>query len=266
MTDIHPTAIVDSAARIGANVRIGAFCTIGPHVVLDDDVTLHSHVVVAGHTTVGARTEIFPFASIGHAPQDLKFKGEESTLEIGTDNIIRENVTMNPGTEGGGMVTRVGNHCAFLAGSHVGHDSRVGDYVVFSNNVMLAGHCTVEDYVIFGGGAALQQFGRVGKHAFIGGMSGVENDVIPFGLVIGNRAHMVGLNLVGMKRRGFTRQQISSLREAYDVIFAPEGALRDRVARAADLYGDNPEVMMIVNFIQDEASRGLVVPKQGHAA
>lgn len=266
MTDIHPTAIIDPAARIGANVRIGAFCTIGPNVVLDDDVILHSHVVVAGHTTIGARTEIFPFASIGHAPQDLKFKGEESTLEIGTDNIIRENVTMNPGTEGGGMVTRVGSHCAFLAGSHVGHDSRVGDYVVFSNNVMLAGHCTVDDYVIFGGGAALQQFGRVGKHAFIGGMSGVENDVIPFGLVIGNRAHMVGLNLVGMKRRGFTRQQISSVREAYDVIFAPEGALRDRVAKAADLYGDNPEVMMIVNFIQDEASRGLVVPKQGHAA
>lgn len=266
MTDIHPTAIVDPAASIGANVRVGAFCTIGPNVVLADDVTLHSHVVITGHTTIGARTEIFPFASIGHAPQDLKFKGEESTLEIGTDNIIRENVTMNPGTEGGGMVTRVGNHCAFLAGSHVGHDSKVGDYVVFSNNVMLAGHCTVDDYVIFGGGAALQQFGRVGKHAFIGGMSGVENDVIPFGLVIGNRAHMVGLNLVGMKRRGFTRQQISSLREAYDVIFAPEGALRDRVAKAADLYGDNPEVMMIVNFIQDEASRGLVVPKQGQMA
>lgn len=266
MSDIHPTAIVDSAARIGANVRIGPYCVVGPHARLDDDVVLHSHVVVEGHTTVGARTEIYPFASIGHAPQDLKFKGEESTLEIGTDNIIRENVTMNPGTAGGGMVTRVGNHCAFLAGSHVGHDSKVGNYVVFSNNVMLAGHCTVEDYVIFGGGAALQQFGRVGKHAFIGGMSGVENDVIPFGLVIGNRAHMIGLNLVGLKRRGFSRQQISALREAYDLIFAPEGALRDRVAKAAELYADNPDVMTIVNFIQDEASRGLVVPKQGQAA
>ena len=266
MSEIHQSAIVDPSARIGADVRIGPFCTVGPNVELGDNVVLHSHIAVAGHTTVGARTEIFPFASIGHAPQDLKFKGEESTLEIGTDNIIREHVTMNPGTEGGGMVTRVGSHCAFLAGSHVGHDSKVGDYVVFSNNVMLAGHCVVEDYVIFGGGAALQQFGRVGKHAFVGGMSGVENDVIPFGLVIGNRAHMIGLNLVGLKRRGFTRQQISSLREAYDVIFAPEGALRDRVARAADLYSDNPDVMTIVNFIKDEASRGLVVPKQGLAA
>lgn len=266
MMDIHPTAIVDPKAQLASGVKVGPYCVVGPHVALDEGVVLHSHVVVEGRTSVGARTQIYPFASIGHQPQDLKYKGEPSTLEIGTDNLIREHVTMNPGTEGGGMVTRVGNHCAFLAASHVGHDSIVGDHVVFSNNVMLAGHCKIGDYVIFGGGAALHQFGRVGKHAFIGGMSAVENDVIPYGLVIGNRAHLVGLNLVGLRRRGFSREQMQAMREAYNLLFSEQGTLRDRVEQVAEKFAGKAEVMEIVDFIRAEADRAICMPRPDRAA
>lgn len=261
MTEIHPTAIVDPKAQLASGVKVGPFCVVGSHVIVDEDVVLHSHVVVEGRTSIGARTQIFPFASIGHQPQDLKYRGEPSTLEIGTDNLIREHVTMNPGTEGGGMVTRVGNHCAFLAASHVGHDSIIGNHVVFSNNVMLAGHCKIDDYVIFGGGAALHQFGRVGKHAFIGGMSAVENDVIPYGLVVGNRAHLVGLNLVGLRRRGFSREQMQTMREAYNLLFSGEGILRDRVSVAAEKFAEKSEVMEIVDFIRAEADRAICMPR-----
>lgn len=266
MTGVHPTAIVDPKAQLAPGVKVGPFCVVGPHVVIHEDVVLHSHVVVEGRTSIGARTQIYPFASIGHQPQDLKYKDEPSTLEIGTDNLVREHVTMNPGTEGGGMVTRVGNHCAFLAASHVGHDSIIGDHVVFSNNVMLAGHCKIDDYVIFGGGAALHQFGRVGKHAFIGGMSAVENDVIPYGLVVGNRAYLMGLNLVGLKRRGFSREQMLSMREAYNLIFSSEGTLRERVAMAAEKFADKQEVMEIVDFIRAEADRAICMPRPDRAA
>lgn len=266
MTNVHPTAIVDPKAEVASGVTVGPYCIVGPNVRLEEGVILHSHVVVEGRTSVGARTQIFPFASIGHAPQDLKYKGEPSRLEIGTDNVIREHVTMNPGTEGGGMVTRVGNHCAFLAASHVGHDSIVGNHVVFSNNVMLAGHCLIDDYVIFGGGAALHQFGRVGKHAFVGGMSAVENDVIPYGLVVGNRAYMMGLNLIGLKRRGFSREQIHSMREAYALLFSEEGTLRDRVELAAGRFAEKPEVMEIVNFIRAESDRAICMPRSERAA
>ena len=266
MPNIHPTAIVDPKAELAPDVAVGPYCVVGPNVSLGEAVVLHSHVVVEGRTAVGARTQIYPFASIGHAPQDLKYKGEPSRLEIGTDNLIREHVTMNPGTEGGGMVTRVGNHCAFLASSHVGHDSIIGDHVVFSNNVMLAGHCVIGDFVIFGGGAALHQFGRVGKHAFIGGMSAVENDVIPYGLVIGNRAHLMGLNLVGLKRRGFSREQIHAMREAYAVLFGEAGTLRERVATVAEQFSDKAEVMEIVDFIRAESDRAICMPRLDRAA
>ena len=266
MTNVHPTAIVDPKAEVASGVTVGPYCIVGPNVRLEEGVILHSHVVVEGRTSVGARTQIFPFASIGHAPQDLKYKGEPSRLEIGTDNVIREHVTMNPGTECGGMVTRVGHHCAFLAPSHVGHDSIVGNHVVFSNNVMLAGHCLIDDYVIFGGGAALHQFGRVGKHAFVGGMSAVENDVIPYGLVVGNRAYMMGLNLIGLKRRGFSREQIHSMREAYALLFSEEGTLRDRVELAAGRFAEKPEVMEIVNFIRAESDRAICMPRSERAA
>lgn len=261
MTDIHPTAIVDSKAELGVDVRIGPYCVVGADAKIGDKATLYSHVVVAGRTTIGARNEIYPFASIGQPPQDLKYRGEPSTLEIGSDNLIREYVTMNTGTEGGGMVTRVGSNCAFLAGAHVGHDCQVGDNVILSNATLLAGHCRVGDFVIFGGGSAAHQFVRVGKHAFIGGASAVESDVIPFGLAVGNRASLMGLNLIGLKRRGFTREQISSMREAYSQIFAQEGALRDRAAAVGERFAESAEVMEMVNFILAGADRPLCLPR-----
>ena len=259
--EIHSSAVVDPDARLGAGVKIGPFCMVGAHVELGDGVELLSHVAVAGRTTIGARTKIYPFASIGHQPQDLKFKGEPSTLSIGSDCLIREGVTMNPGTEGGGMVTTVGDRCAFLANSHVGHDCRVGNNVVFSNNVMLAGHCTVGDYVIIGGGAAVIQFARVGPHAFVGGMSGLEHDLIPYGMALGNRAYLSGLNIIGLQRRGFTRAQIHDLRRAYRLMFAQEGTLLERVEDVAVEFKDHPIVVEIVEFIRQGGKRSLCTPQ-----
>ena len=200
MATIHPTAIIEDGAQLGENVSIGAYSVIGPEVTLGDGVTLESHVVVGGVTSIGAGTHIFPFASIGLQPQDLKFQGEVSRLEIGSNNVIREHVTMNPGTEGGGLLTKVGNDCLFMVGAHVAHDCQVSDHVILVNSATLAGHVEVGEFAIVGGLSAVHQFVRIGKHAMIGGMSGVENDVIPYGTVTGNRAHLLGLNLVGLKR------------------------------------------------------------------
>lgn len=258
--EVHPTSIVDSAARIGTGVKIGPFCLVGPDVELGEGCELVSHVVVAGLTTIGPRTRIFPFASIGHQPQDLKFKGEPSTLSVGADCLIREGVTMNPGTAGGGMTTSVGDHCAFLANSHVGHDCHVGNHVIFSNNALLAGHCTVGDFVIIGGGAAVIQFARVGAHAFIGGMSGLENDLIPYGMALGNRAYLSGLNIVGLQRRGFAREQIHALRRAYRLLFAAEGTLLERVDDVSAEFKDNPIVSEIVDFIKAGGKRSVCTP------
>lgn len=258
---IHPTAIVESGARLGAGVKIGPYCLVGPEVTLGDGCELISHVVVAGHTTIGPRTRIFPFASIGHQPQDLKFKGEPSKLTIGSDCLIREGVTMNPGTAGGGLETVVGNNCAFLANSHVGHDCRVGNNVVFSNNVMLAGHCTVGDYAILGGGAAVIQFARIGAHAFLGGMSGLENDLIPYGMAVGNRAHLSGLNIIGLQRRGFSRETIHDLRRAYRLLFAAEGTLKERLDDVAAEFESHPLVQEIVAFIREGGKRSLCTPR-----
>ena len=259
-SEIHSSAVVSPDARLGAGVKIGPFCVVEAGVELGDGVELLSHVVVAGRTTVGTRTRMFPFASIGHQPQDLKFKGEPSTLTIGADCLIREGVTMNPGTEGGGMVTTVGDRCTFLANSHVGHDCRVGNNVVFSNNVMLAGHCTIGDYVIIGGGAAVIQFARVGPHAFVGGMSGLEYDLIPYGMAIGNRAYLSGLNLIGLQRRGFSRAQIHDLRRAYRLMFAQEGTLLERVEDVAAEFKEHPIVIEIVEFIRQGGKRSLCTP------
>ena len=258
---VHPTAIVEDGAKLGDGCKIGPYCTVGADVQLGDGVDLVSHVAVAGRTTIGARTRIFPFASIGHQPQDLKYKGEPSTLTIGTDCQIREGVTMNPGTEGGGMVTSVGNHCAFLANSHIGHDCRVGNHVIFSNNVMLAGHCSVGDYVIFGGGAAAIQFARIGNHSFLGGMSGLEHDLIPYGMAIGNRAYLSGLNIVGLQRRGFARADIHDLRRAYRAMFAAEGTLLERVEDVALEFKDHPIVAEIVEFIRAGGKRSICTPR-----
>lgn len=258
--EVHPTAIVEDGASLGAGVRIGPHCHVGPMAALGDEVELVSHVVVAGRTTIGARTRIFPFASIGHQPQDLKYRGEPSTLSVGSDCLIREGVTMNPGTAGGGMATVVGDRCAFLANSHVGHDCRIGSNVVLSNNVMLAGHLTVGDFAGIGGGAAIIQFTRVGAHAFLGGMSALENDLIPYGMAVGNRAHLTGLNIVGLQRRGFSREQIHSLRRAYRLLFADEGTLAERTEDVEKEFEDHPIVKEIIAFIRAGGKRGVCMP------
>lgn len=265
-TKIHPSAIVEDGAKLADGVSVGPFCVVGSDVALAEGVTLASHVVVTGRTTVGARTRIFPFASIGHQPQDLKYKGEPSTLDIGADCMIREGVTLNPGTEGGGMKTTIGNGCAFLANSHVGHDCHVGNNVIFSNNVMLAGHCDVGDFAILGGGAAVIQFARVGAHSFLGGMSGLEQDLIPYGMALGNRAYLSGLNIVGLQRRGFSRNEIHDLRRAYRSLFAAEGTLLERVADVAEEFKDHTIVMEIVAFIRAGGKRSMCTPKNGGEA
>ncbi|MGQ0456829.1 MAG: acyl-ACP--UDP-N-acetylglucosamine O-acyltransferase [Hyphomicrobium sp.] len=260
---IHPAAVVEDGAKLAAGVKIGPFCTVGREATLHDGVELISHVAVSGTTEIGAGTRIFPFASIGHQPQDLKYKGEPCSLTIGANCLIREGVTMNPGTEGGGSVTTVGDGCAFLANSHVGHDCRVGKGVIFSNNVMLAGHCTVGDYAIIGGGAAVIQFARIGNHAFVGGMSGLENDLIPYGMAIGNRAYLSGLNIIGLQRRGFSRSDIHDLRRAYRLLFAQEGTLTERMEDVAAEFSAHPIVQEIIAFISAGGKRSLCTPKNG---
>ena len=238
---------------------------IGEHVKLASGVTLHSHVVVDGHTSIGENTQVFPFASLGTAPQDLKFKGEASELVIGAHNVIREHVTMNPGTKGGGMKTSVGDHCLFMMGSHVAHDCKVGNHVIMANNATLAGHVSVGDHVIIGGLAAIHQFVRIGQHAMIGGLSGVEHDVIPYGSVMGERASLAGLNIVGLKRRGFDRETIHALRNAFKMLFSrDEGTLFERTAKVQEAFSRTAPVMDILEFMEDKGSRSLCVPKNGN--
>ena len=258
---IHETAIVAPGASIADNVTIGPYCVVGDAVSLGPGVTLESHVVVGGRTAIGARCRIFPFASIGLPPQDLKYDGEPSELIIGENNTIREHVTMNPGTTGGGMVTRVGNNGLFMVGAHVAHDCTIGDHVIMANNATLGGHVTVGDYAIIGGLAAVHQFVRIGRHAMIGGMSGVEQDVIPFGSVIGDRASLSGLNIVGLKRRDFSRDDIHTLRTAYRMVFAAEGTMAERLSGVAGQFASNALVMDIVAFIQADGGRTVCQPK-----
>ena len=266
MTDIHASAVVHKDAEIGEGVKIGPFCAVGPNARLGDGVELLSHVVVEGHTEIGAHTRAFPFASLGHAPQDLKFKGEVSRLVIGANSIIREHVTMNPGTEGGGLETRVGNNCLFMVGAHVAHDCQLADNVILVNNATLAGHVTIQEWAIVGGLSAVHQFVRIGRHAMIGGMTGVTQDVIPYGSVTGNRAKLEGLNLVGLKRRDFDRETIHALRQAYRLIFAQEGTMAERLDDVAELFGDNQPVMEIVEFISSDSSRSICQPMVEDAA
>lgn len=266
MTDIHASAVVHKDAEIGDGVKIGPFCVVGPNARLGDGVELLSHVVVEGHTEIGAHTRAFPFASLGHAPQDLKFNGEVSRLVIGANSIIREHVTMNPGTEGGGLETRVGNNCLFMVGAHVAHDCQLADNVILVNNATLAGHVTIQEWAIVGGLSAVHQFVRIGRHAMIGGMTGVTQDVIPYGSVTGNRAKLEGLNLVGLKRRDFDRETIHALRQAYRLIFAQEGTMAERLDDVAELFGDNQPVMEIVEFISSDSSRSICQPMVEDAA
>lgn len=264
MAEIHSSAVVASEATLGQGVRVGPFCVIGPEVILGDGVVLHSHVVVTGRTRIGDRSEIYPFASIGHPPQDLKYAGEESELLIGPDNKIREHVTMNPGTRGGGMVTRVGAGCLFMMGAHVAHDCQIGDRVIMANNATLAGHVVVEDDAIIGGLSAVHQFVRIGRRAMVGGMSGVEHDVIPYGLVMGDRASLNGLNVVGLKRGGFSRDDIQSLRAAYDTLFADDRTMAERLREVEERFAQNTPVTELLSFLRSESSRALCKPKPEH--
>jgi UDP-N-acetylglucosamine acyltransferase len=215
---------------------------------------------------VGAGCTVYPFASLGLPPQDLKYRGEPSRLTIGRETVIREHVTMNPGTEGGGMLTQVGEHCLFMVGAHVAHDCQIGDHVILVNNATLAGHVEVGDWAILGGLSAAHQYVRIGRHAMVGGKTGVENDVIPYGSVVGNRAHLSGLNIIGLKRRGFSRAIISDLRRAYRLIFAEEGTLNERLDDVAELFDDNEPVMEIVRFIRTDSSRAICQPRLDDAA
>ncbi|MBK0398825.1 acyl-ACP--UDP-N-acetylglucosamine O-acyltransferase [Limibaculum sp. M0105] len=259
---VHPTAIIEDGAKIGEGVRVGPYCVVGPEVELADGVELISHVAVAGRTRIGARTRVWPFASVGHQPQDLKYAGEPSRLEIGESCMIREHVTLNPGTAGGGMVTRVGDRCLFMMSSHVGHDCQIGNNVILANNATLAGHVEVGDFAFLGGLCAVHQFVRIGTQAMVGGMSGVEKDVIPFGSVIGNRAELGGLNLVGLKRRGFDRETIHAIRAAYRGIFSGEGSFAERASRIAAEFADVPAVRLITDFILADSARSFCTPRE----
>jgi UDP-N-acetylglucosamine acyltransferase len=263
---IHKTAIIEDGAQIADGVFIGPYCHIGSGVSLAKNVCLKSHVVIAGDTEIGENTQIFPFASIGHIPQDLKFHGEKSKLVIGSDNVIREHVTMNPGTKGGGMITQVGNNCLFMMSSHIAHDCIVGNNVILANNATLAGHVELGDFVIIGGLSAIHQFVRVGHHAMIGGMSAIESDIIPYGSAMGDRANLAGLNLLGLKRQGVERETIHALRGAYRMIFAQEGTLEERLEDTIEHFKDNDAVMDLVKFIQDDSSRAICLPKNSSKA
>lgn len=260
-TNIHPTAVIAEGALLGEGVKIGPYCVIGPNVKLGNGVELKSHVAVDGYTTIGDETVVFPFASLGHEPQDLKFKGEKSELIIGKRNKIREHVTMNPGTEGDKMKTVVGDNCLFMMSSHVAHDCIVGNNVILANNATLAGHVEIGDYTIIGGLSAVIQFVRVGPYAMIGGMSAVEHDVIPYGLVKGDRAFLAGLNYVGLERRGFTKEQVQILMKAFKGLFDQGGTLAERISKVANDYGDDQTVMRMIDFIRARDGRPLLHPR-----
>lgn len=257
---IHPKAHVADGARLAEGVEIGPWCVVGPDVKLGAGVRLTSNVVIEGDTEVGEECRIHPFAVLGGPPQHLAHKGEKTRLVIGPRNTIREHVTMNTGTMAGGGLTRVGGDGLFMAGSHVAHDCVVGDHVVFANNATIGGHVTVGDYVFLGGLSAVHQFTRVGRYSFIGGLAPVTKDVIPYSLV-GNDASLEGMNLVGLKRRGFPRETINDLRTAFRLLFAPEGTFQERLEDVARVFSGSAEVMEIVSFIRADGNRPLCMPR-----
>ncbi len=258
-TQIHPSAVIEEGAQIGQGCVIGPFCYVGPQVVLGDGVELRPHVVVTGNTIVGEESKIFSFAVVGEIPQDKKFNGEATRLEIGKRNRIREHVTMNPGTEGGGGITKVGDDGLFMAGCHVAHDVQVGNGVIVVNNAALAGHCVLEDDVIVGGLSGVHQFVRIGRGAIIGAVTMVTNDVIPYGLVQADRGRLDGLNLVGLKRRGVDRADITALRAAFQMLAQGEGAFQDRARRLGE-ETDSAYVTEIVDFVLGNSDRSFLTP------
>ncbi|MDQ2762199.1 MAG: acyl-ACP--UDP-N-acetylglucosamine O-acyltransferase [Pseudomonadota bacterium] len=257
-TRIHPTAVVARGAELGIGVRVGPFCTVGQHVLIEDGAQLVSHVVVDGHTRVGPDAVIYPFCSLGLDPQDLKYRGEPTRCEIGARTQIREHCTIHRGTATGKGVTRVGEDCILMAVAHVAHDCAIGDHVLIANNVVMGGHVSIADHAVIGGQAALHQFIRIGRAAMVGGVSGVEADVVPFASVIGNRARLAGLNVVGLKRRGFDKSQIQRLRIAFRCLFGPEGVFARRVAETRVRFGSDPLVAEVLTFIDAPSHRGLI--------
>ena len=258
-TRIHASALIEEGAEFGRGCVIGPFCHVGPQVRLGDGVELKSHVVISGDTEIGSNSTIYPFACIGEAPQDLKYRGEKTRLIIGQRNRIREHVTMNPGTEGGGGVTRIGDDGMFMAGCHVAHDVQIGNRVILVNNAAIAGHCVIEDDVIIGGLSGVHQRVRIGEGAIIGAVTMVTNDVIPFGLVQAPRGGLDGLNLVGLKRRGVAHEDITALRAAFQMLAQGEGTFQDRAWRLKD-EADNAYVTKIVEFITGSKDRSYLAP------
>ena len=256
---IHNTAIIDPKANISANANIGAYCTIGPNVTIEDNVIIHSHVNIAGKTSIGRGTTIYSFASIGGDPQDLKYSGEDTSLVIGNNNKIRECVTINIGTTGGGGQTKIGDNCLFMASSHIAHDCVIGNRVIIANNVPVGGHANIGDNVILGGNSAVQQFTRIGKMAMIGGMCGVVKDVIPYGMVIGNRCVLMGINLIGLRRKDISNKEILSLTEAYKEIFRTEN-LSENLSKLNDKFKDNTLVNEVIEFITKDKKRPICTP------
>ena len=256
---IHSSSIIDKNAKVSKSVKIGPFCYVGPNVELLDDVELVSNVHIEGYTKVGKGTKIFPFSSIGTQPQDLKFKNEKNSLSIGEKNIIREYVTINPGTEGGGSKTEIGNNCLFMISSHIAHDCKIGNNVIIANNVPLGGHVTIEDSVVIGGNSAVQQFTRIGRLAMIGGMTGVLKDVTPFGLSIGNRNYLQGLNLVGLRRKKYENHKIMELSKAYKKIFSSKN-LFENLTKINGEFKDNELVNEIVTFMEKDKKRPICSP------
>ena len=257
---IHKSSVIDPNAQLSRNIKIGPFCYIGPEVCLEDNVELISNVHIEGNTKIGKGTRIFPFASIGTQPQDLKFKGEKNSLVIGESNLIREYVTINPGTEGGGSKTIIGNNCLFMISSHIAHDCKIGNNVIIANNVPLGGHVTIEDSVVIGGNSAVQQFTRIGRLAMIGGMTGVLKDVTPFGLSIGNRNYLQGLNLIGLRRKKYDNKKIMGLDKAYKEIFASKN-LHENLSKINGEYKDNELVSEVIRFIEKDKKRPICSPQ-----
>ena len=256
---IHKTAIIDKNARIGDNVEVGPYCVIGSNVQIADNNKLYSHVNISGNTKIGEGNTFYPFCSIGNDPQDLKFSGEANELTIGKGNKIREYVTINPGTEGGGKKTIVGNNCLFMVSSHIAHDCIVGDNVVLANNVPLGGHAIIEDGVIIGGNSAVQQFTRIGRGAMIGGMCGVVRDIIPYGIALGNRSVLQGLNLIGLRRKNLDNKDIMKLSEAYKIIFKNENFLKN-IEELDESFMKVAMVKEVVNFLTKDKKRPICTP------
>ncbi len=265
MINKHHTSIISEKAVLGSNVTIGPYCIINENVKIGNNVNLKAHVYIDGNTTIGDNCTFFPYCSIGTSPQDLKYKGEESSLKIGNNNIFREYVTINPGTEGGGLKTVIKDNCLFMINAHVAHDCKIGNHVIMVNNASLAGHVILEDYAIMGALSGAHQFCRIGKHSMIGGLSGVDSDVIPYGTVIGNRAYLSGLNIIGLKRRGFSKDVIQDLRKAYGLLFSSqEGTFSDRVKEVSEEFLDNEPIQEIVQFLKSEKSRSICKPKNAN--